>query len=93
MCLLDSSMHPCLYVDEIVRSVACELVTSRGRAAAVALACCCKGFEDPVLDVLWQTQERLRPLLESLPGDVWDEGRCTVSASTAYIFSSLNPFV
>ena len=86
-------MHPCLYVDEIVRSVACELVASRGRAAVVALACCCKDFEDPVLDVLWQAQERLRPLLESLPGDVWDGGRCTVSASTTYLFSFLNPFI
>jgi len=65
-------MHPCLSVDEIVRHVAYELVASGGRATAVALACCCKIFEEPVLDELWETQERLFPLLRSLPEDIWN---------------------
>jgi hypothetical protein len=39
---------------------------------------------------LWKTQERLLPLLKSLPGDVWNEGECTVSAPTKYVFSPLN---
>jgi len=60
-------MHPCLHVDETVRHVASELVASGGKATAVALACCYKSFEDPVLDALWETQEELAPLLESLP--------------------------
>ena len=79
MRLLDS-MHACLNVDEIVRLIACELVASNEEVCAVALACCCKSFEDPVLDVLWRTQVRLFPLLESFPGDVWHEGGHTVSA-------------
>ena len=72
-------MHTCLNVDEILRLIACELVASKGRTTAVALACCCKNFEDPVLDALWERQDRLTPLLKSLPGDVWDGGECTVS--------------
>ena len=66
-------MHPCLSVDEIVRLLAHELVTSRKRATAVALACCCKKYEDPVLDALWRGQEHLYPLLDTFPEGVWDE--------------------
>ena len=72
-------MHHWLCVHEIVRLIARELVASQGEATSVALASCCKSLEDPVLDVLWQTQERLLPLLKSLPGDVWNGGECTVS--------------
>ena len=68
------SMHPCLHVDEIVRLITCELVAFKGRATAVALACCCKSFEGPVLDVLWETQQFLDPLFKSLPGDIWRDG-------------------
>jgi len=86
-------MHACLNVDEILRLIVCKLVTSGGPASAVALACCCKTLEDPVLDVLWETQDRLTPLLKSLLGDVWDEGKCAVSAPITYVFSSLNCFI
>ena len=86
-------MHPCLYVDEIVRLIAYELVAAKERATAAALARCCKSFEDPVLDELWKMQERLLPLLKSLPGDVWYGNRCNVSASITYIFRSLNCLV
>ena len=72
-------MHPCLCVDEIVRLIAHELVASEGKATSVALACCCKSFEEPVLDVLWQAQEELKPLLRSLSDDIWDWGGCAVS--------------
>ena len=85
-------MHVCLNVNEIVRLIACELIESRNKATAVALACCRKSFEDPVLDALWETQEGLLPLLKSLPGDVWDEGRYTVSAPTTRFFSLPQPF-
>ena len=66
MYLLDP-MHPCLYVDEIVRLIAHELVASKGHAASVALACCCKSFEDPALDALWETNGRLSRLFKSFP--------------------------
>ena len=79
---LSDSMHACLNVDEILRLIASELVGSRGNGTAVTLACCCKSFEDPVLDALWKRQVRLSPLLESLPGGVWEEDICIVSAPT-----------
>ena len=82
-------MHPCLNVDEILRLLAHELAWSKAKATALSLACCCKSFEDPVLDVLWGTQERLLPLLKSFPGDVWkvEAGRF-VSPPTVPILSS-----
>ena len=83
-------MHACLCVDEIVRLIACELVESRATATAIALACCCKNFEDSMLDALWGTQDQLLPLLKSLPEDVWNERECNVSTPTTGIFSSLN---
>ena len=87
------SMHHCLNIDEIVRFIACELVASERKATAVCLACCCKGFGDPVLDVLWATQVKLSPLFECLPGDVWNEGGYTVSTSMPVFSSFLNGLV
>lgn len=85
-------MHPCLYVDEIVRLIAHELVASRRKATAVALACCCKNFEDPVLDALWEALDMLLPLLKTLPGDVWNPGGYKVSASTIFVLDLLNNY-
>ena len=87
-------MHACLNVDEIVRLIAHELVASEAKGSAVALARCYKGFEDPVLDALWETKNGLAPLLASLPSDVWSLPNApTVSAPTTYIFSPLNYLV
>jgi len=86
-------MHACLSVDEITRLLAYELVASaEGKATAVALACCCKSLEDPVLDVLWGTQKRLYPLLETFPKSVWDKSVQTfVSLPTTPYFTSTQP--
>ena len=86
-------MHACLNVDEILRLIVCQLVESKAKATAVALACCCKGFEDSVLDALWETQDGLLPLLDSFPADAWDEGEYTVSVPTPRVFSPLNHFI
>lgn len=75
-------MHRCLCVDEIVRVVAHELVVAKRNATAVALACCCKRFEDPVLDALWETQSLFIPLLKTLPGGIWSPGGFKVSMTT-----------
>ena len=83
-------MHPCLRVDEILRLIACELVASKGKTTAVALACCCKIFEDPALDALWGTQKWLFPLLESFPGDVWDRVGDGVGFSPMFVISLLS---
>ena len=86
-------MHACLNIDEIVRLIACELVASGAKATAVALACCHKNSEGPVLDTLWKTQNRLLPLLKSLPVDVWNERGCTVSAATICDLPPLNHLI
>jgi len=78
-------MHHCLNVDEIVRLIVHELVTSGGRGTAVSLACCRKSFEDSALDVLWATQHELLVLLKTFPGDVRDEDECTVSATPQHM--------
>ena len=86
-------MHACFSVDEISRLLACELVASEGKGTAIALACCCKRLEEPVLDALWGTQERLYPLLETFSGSVWDE---TVQTFVRILvipqFASTQPF-
>jgi hypothetical protein len=84
-------MHCSLRVDEILRLIACELITAGGQASAVALACCCKGFENPVLDPLWKTQDQLDPLLRTLPEDIWNPSSYDVSVViTILILSLLN---
>ena len=72
-------MHPCLRLDEIIRFLASDLVESEAKRTVVALACCCKTFEEPVLDVLWETQDKLIPLLKCLPEDTWENSRKFVS--------------
>jgi len=86
-------MHPCPCVDEIVRLVAYVLVASKGKASAAALARCCKTLQEPVLDALWEHQEGLTPLLESLPGDVWNTEAYDVRSANAIRFSLYsNPY-
>jgi len=83
-------MHPCLRVDEILRHVASETVASKGEGTVVSLTCCCKGLEDPVLDVLWEIQKWLTSLLGSLPEDVWDpreHGVVIPTISTSLLYS------
>jgi len=86
-------MHHCLSVDEILRLLACELVTSKAMATAVALACCCKSFEDPALDAIWETQRRLIPLLKCFPQDVWEGDGSFVSSLIVVNFPTLNRLV
>jgi len=88
------TMHPCLIVDEILRLLACELVASRARATAVALASCCRSFEDLVLDALWETQTQLTPLLKCFPQDVWkEEDGSFVSQLMSFIFCVRNHLI
>ena len=86
-------MHPCLSVDEILRLLAYKLVESEAKATAVSLACCCKSFEDPALDALWETQDELLPLLRSFPGGAWKtEAGQFVRVLTHFTLSSSDCF-
>ena len=85
-------MHPCLSVDEILRLLARTLAASKANTTIVVLACCCKIFEEPMLDELWRAQGRLTPLLKCFPQDVWiGEGQTFVSPLTTLfpVFSGL----
>ena len=88
-------MHRCLNLDEMLRLLACELVGSELKATAVSLARCCKSFENPVLHVLWETQDRLTPLLKCLPQEVWEEedGNFVSQVMAFDLPSVLNHFV
>lgn len=86
-------MHRCLYIHEIVELIASELTVGGGRATAVALACCCKNFEDPVLDALWTTQNELMPLLKTLPEDIWSPDGHNVSMMTMTLAIYLSNFL
>ena len=59
-------------MEDILNLLARELVESELKATAVSLACCRRSFEEPVLRVLWEKQDRLTPLLKCLPQEVWE---------------------
>jgi len=68
-----STMHQTLYVEELVRRIASNADDgSPGSASLLALACCCRALESPVMDVLWQRQKHLHIILRSLPADCWN---------------------
>ena len=67
----DNTPHRVFKISEPTRLIASQLViTSLG--SAVSLACACRYLEEPVLCVLWETQESFECLLETLPGGVWN---------------------
>ncbi|KAJ7113629.1 hypothetical protein C8R44DRAFT_881908 [Mycena epipterygia] len=86
-------MHRSWSVPEITRMIFEQLGSSYpGNTAAIALyqlASTCHGLSDPALDLLWQTQYGIIPLLKCLPSSVWEVSvgsfvrcsSCTVSHS------------
>lgn len=65
-------MHRVLRLDELIRNIAdCADHTTRGIASLLALACCCKSLEGPVMDILWRRQFDLHRALKILPADCW----------------------
>ena len=87
-------MHTCLGVDEIVRLLVCEVVGSGWNTTGVSLACYCKSLGDPVLDLLWGTQDWLDLLLETFPTSIWNKGvQILVSLSMFIVSFPLNHLV
>ena len=65
-------MNQIFYVEELVRRIAFSADGgSPGSSSLLALACCCKALEGPVMDVLWQRQKHLHVILRTLPADCW----------------------
>ena len=66
------AMHQAFYIEELVRRIAFNADDgSSGSTSLLALACCCKALESPVMDVLWQRQKHLHIILQTLPADCW----------------------
>jgi len=65
-------MKQALYIEELVRRIAFSADDGRpGSASLLALACCCKALEGPVMDVLWERQKYLHIILQTLPARCW----------------------
>ena len=60
-------------INELATDIAVQLVLI-GKGSAASLACACRCLEVPVLSMLWERQEGLRPLLQVLPGAVFQRG-------------------
>ena len=66
----DSVPYRIFKISELTRLIATQLVPT-GRKSAVNLACACRSLEEPVLNILWETQLSLCTLLEVLPQETW----------------------
>ena len=65
-------MNQIFYVEELVRQIAFNADDgSQGSSSLLALACCCKIIEGPVMDVLWQRQKHLHIILRTLAENRW----------------------
>ncbi|KAI6143728.1 hypothetical protein BKA82DRAFT_4182809 [Pisolithus tinctorius] len=56
-------MHPCLRVDEILRLV---FRCVEGRSTLCALARTCRTFNEPAMDLIWETLTAMEPILQHL---------------------------
>lgn len=66
-------MNQVFYVEELVQRMASSADDEPpGTASLLALACCCKVLEDPVMDILWKRQKHLHTILRTLPADCWE---------------------
>ena len=72
-------VHRCLLVPELfslvceaLRHDRCDMRLRRRLATLASLARTCHAFEGPALDVLWREIEGLRPLLCTMPSDLFE---------------------
>ena len=65
-------MNRVFYVEELVKQIALNVGHEyRESASLLALACCCKALEDPVMDILWRRHVVLEHIILTLPADCW----------------------
>lgn len=65
-------MHHVFEVDEILRTIAFNVMYQLGGPDAVSFACCCKSFSAPALDALWgMGYYDFTHLLRTLPQTTW----------------------
>jgi hypothetical protein len=66
-------MHHCLEITEILKTVFNNFSFSASRRDLYALALVSKAFHEPALDVLWELQTCILPLIKIFPVEVWEE--------------------
>ncbi|KAJ7128819.1 hypothetical protein C8R43DRAFT_897087 [Mycena crocata] len=64
-------MHNCWNVTEITRMIFDQLGEPKRRSALNGLARTCRTFSEPALDLLWETQQDIIPLLKCFPPHIW----------------------
>ena len=69
----DSTPHRVFKIDELTRLITSQLIPAN-QESAVNLACVCRYLEESVLSTLWEKQQSLHTLLETLPRGTWDWG-------------------
>jgi len=62
-----------LQQERIIKTITRILSVLNAKSTIVAFATACKVLEQPVLDVLWETQDDWFQLLKCFPPDVWEE--------------------
>lgn len=68
-----SRLHPCLKIPELLAVIfesLYRLNSPDGRASLARLARTCRLFHDSALDMLWQTQVTLFPLIKLFPEEL-----------------------
>ena len=67
----NSASYRVFKIGELTRLIAGQLIPD-SQESAVNLACTCRHLKEPALSVLWETQDSLHTLLETLPREFWD---------------------
>lgn len=68
-------MHRCLEIAEILHIILknISIYAYGSRHNLLSLAFVSKAFHEPALDLLWELQDSLSPLIKTFPADVWKE--------------------
>ncbi|KIM84932.1 hypothetical protein PILCRDRAFT_87278 [Piloderma croceum F 1598] len=66
-------MHHCLEITEILKTIFNNFGFSASRRDLYALALVSKAFHEPALDVLWELQDCILPLIKTFPVEVWEQ--------------------
>lgn len=74
--------HSIWALNEIVNSIAANLVIDRATVDAVALASCCSSFVEPVLCEVWRSLSSLAPLVKCFPPEIWEIKDGKLASST-----------
>lgn len=79
-------MHNCLYISEILQLIF-QYASESSKSPLVALACTCRLFSEPALDLLWREIDNVSPLIKCMPSHTWIEEVSQFDAAPSLILS------